>query len=209
MITNLTNITVVGSPDYYLELESGKSYGSVDLTRDSTTTDIQLITSKVFYRFKLTSGDPSYQGAGFYSLYSDNSQVLSAYMENGRIVFRLSNGPDYIDIGIINNLAGKLVLNHWYDLVIEHGYFGGAYYFKLYDSESGNELGNSSYAGSPIYFNISSWHLGFETSSAVRAVVHKDSKITIESTSEVVLDLSGIEWDPVPSVSSFGTTNAI
>ena len=207
MSTNLTNINVVGSPDYYLELESGKSWGYVNLTRDSTVTDIQLADCWVFYRFKLTRGDPSSDGITFYEIISDTSQHLTAFMENGIFKFRLSDGPDYTDIASINltTAAVNLELNHWYDLVI---YQDGNMKFSLRDSESGDELANDSYLQG-IYFNISSWGLNFSASQAAGAVVFKDSRIEIQNTRETVLDLSGIEWDPVPSVSLTGTTNAI
>ena len=205
MITNLTNITVVGSPDYYLELESGKPYGYVGLTRESTTTDIQLSNCWIYYKFKMTSGNPSNQNMEMYILY-DNTDYLVVSKIFQSITFRLSIGPNYSDIGVIDTSGANLELNHWYEVVI---YQDGGIMFSLRDSESGDELASSGPYTDSIDFNIRVWNISFNSSSALNPVVSKDTRIEIQDTSEAVLDLSGIEWDPVPSIDSFGTTNAI
>lgn len=210
MITNLTGINVVGSPDYYLELASGQPYGYAGIGRDSTTTDIQLQNCRVSYKFKLTRGDPTYDSIHFYEILSDDSQHLTVFKESSRLIFRLSNGPDFTDIAIIElNTDGSslLALNNWYDLVFT--YNGGNYAFSLIDVDTGDSVFNYIFSAQSLYFNVASWGLNFDASPYMGALVGRDSKITIKGTSETVLDLSGIEWDPVPSIDSFGTTNAI
>lgn len=210
MNTNLTNINVVGSPDYYLELESGKPYGYVELTRDSTATEIQLQNCRVSYKFKLTRGNLTYDSIQFYEILSDDSQRLTVFKESSRLIFRLSNGPDFTDIAIIElNTDGSslLVLNNWYDLIFT--YNGGHYAISLIDVDTGDSMFKYIFSAQSLYFNVASWGLNFDASPYMGAIVGRDSEITIKATSETVLDLYGIEWDPVPSIESFGTTNAI
>lgn len=200
MTTTLSNVTVVGSPDYYLKLESGKNSGYARLARASTTTDIQLSDCWVGYRFRLTSGDPTSQNTSFYSLYSADGKDLSVYLGNNNITFRLADGMEPMEIGIIN--SANLELNKWYYLAIYPD--NGGIMFSLRDS-AGFELANDGPYTRSFNFNISKWRLEFGANPAIGVEVYKSTITKIQATSETVLDLSDITWDPIKST---GSTNA-